>query len=95
MECYLPATSLSLSLIETFVEALSSSRFGLLPRSEEAAGTFGSVGRGIITAFTNDIVVKYCHFNSCVVLAARPDFASCKGKGKVFPLQALSGLEGG
>jgi hypothetical protein len=29
--------------------------------------TFHSVGCGIITAFTNDINVKYCHLDSCVV----------------------------
>ena len=59
-----------LSVIETFVEALLSSRFGVLPRADSsAAGTFDSVGRGIITAFTNGEVVTYCHFDSCVVPA--------------------------
>ena len=56
-------SSLLLSLIETFVEAIFCSKFRVLPRTDSsAAGTFDSVGRAIITAFTNDIVVKYCHF---------------------------------
>jgi len=42
-----------------------------------AAGTFDSVGCGIITAFTNDIDVKYCHFDACVVPAVQLDFVSC------------------
>jgi hypothetical protein len=35
-----------ITLIETFEEELSSSRFRILPRPQEAAGTFDSVGRG-------------------------------------------------
>ena len=42
-----------------------------------ASCTFDSVGRGIISAFTNDIDVKYCHFDPCVVPAAWLDFVSC------------------
>ena len=68
---------LSLSLFETFVEALSSSRFGVLPRSDSsAAGIFDSVSLEIITSFMKDIVVKYCHFDSRVGPAAGPDFVS-------------------
>ena len=71
-------SSLSLSLIETSVEALSSPWYGVLPRADSsAAGAFDSVGRGVIIAFTNDIDVKYCRFDSCVVPAAWPDFVSC------------------
>jgi len=39
-----------------------------------AAGTFDSVGRGIITAFTNGVSEKYCHFDLCVDPAAWPNF---------------------
>jgi len=42
-----------------------------------AAGTFATVGRGIITALTYGIDVKYCHFDSCVIRTAWPDFVSC------------------
>jgi hypothetical protein len=71
-------TSLSLSLIETFVEALQSLRFGIISRTDSSApGTFDSVGREIITAFTSDIIVKYRHFESCVVPATWPSFVSC------------------
>jgi len=42
-------------LIETFVEVMPTSKFPVLPRTHSsAAGTFDSVGRGIITALTND-----------------------------------------
>ena len=134
-------SSLSLSLIGTFVEALLSSKFRVLPRTDSsAAGTFDNVRRAFdnvrrafdnvhrafdnvrrasdnarrasdnarrasdnvrrasdnvrrasdnvrrasdnvrrafITAFTNDIAVKYCHFDSRVVPATGPDFVSC------------------
>jgi hypothetical protein len=70
-------SSLPLPLIETSAEALSSSRFGVQPRAESsAASTFDCVGRGIITAFTNDIDVKYRHFDSRVVPATWSHFVS-------------------
>jgi len=33
---------------------------------------------GSLTAFTKDEVMKYCHFDSCVVPAAWSDFVSCR-----------------
>ena len=69
---------LSLSIIETFVQALPPSKFRLITWTDfPAAGTFDSASRGIVTAFTDGIDVKNCRFDSCVVAAAWSDFVSC------------------
>ena len=69
---------MSLSLIEKFVQTLPPSKFRLITWTDfSAAVTFDSASRGIVTAFTNDIDVKYCRFDSCVVAAGWSDFVSC------------------
>ena len=71
-------SSLSLPSVEHLLKHYHLQDLGVLPRTNSsAAGTFDSVSRGIITVFTNDIVLKYCHFDSCLVPAAWLLFLSC------------------